>query len=494
MWYNTNNMETIQEIKKRFTNSPQDNLEILYDKISSIDAKNEDEMFLKSQICKLMIQICKDTNNSSTKFLTAILNFDLEFFKFLSKKIKLLNKQKQWEKSIFYIQKVFEYYNVENNAETIYFDSAFDYYFYQFVFNNNQIQYRSSVCCYAFYNRSIAYKNLNLEDFAINDLKRCIKCSPMTIMPYYELMECYIKNNDTNSLKQLLNDYYKIIKTNEELSYFYYYYAYYFFLINNFQMCKICCNYANEFNANILFKTNIIKLLSKIYIGNNVVLDAFSYKPSEQLQKYNIPLGISLPTIQFMMTLYRNCLEKKITDRQIKKYVKNLIINDYKMTEYIDIINTNEKTDNKAITFDFYNFYIKINKKWKIIYVNNQQKIKQGVIFEAVNNNDKMSIVIDDQPDFNLDDLYKQNIQTLIDSGFSIKDENDFYNLKRNHIKSVVVSQENNVKMLMFFVFVNNTLCIFSINLEDDLQEKTRELIKVVNSISIFNSLKNKIN
>ncbi len=492
MWYNNIIMETIQEIKNLLTDKQQDNLDFLYNKITSIAGKDENEMFLKSEICKLIVEICKETNISNNKYLSVILSFDLEFFKFLDKQIKLCKKNKQWEKSLDYIQKLFEYYNINDNY--VYFDSIFDFYLYQCVFKTNKVEYKSSVCCYGFYNRSLVYKNLKLNDLAILDLKSCIKCSPMTITPYYELMECYIENNNSNSLKQLLNDYYKIIKTNEELSYFYYYYANYFYILNNYQMCKICCNYAGEFNTNIFFKSKIVKLLTKIYIGNNVVLDLFDYNSKELLKKYEIPSYISVDTIQYMLILYQDCLEKKIVDKQIKKYLENLIISDYKLTDYADIIYTNSKTENNAVAFDFYNFYIKIDKKWKIIYVNNKKRIKEGVILEAICNNDKISIVIDDNAKCGLEELYNQNIQILKNSGFKVENENSFYSFSGNYIKSIVVKQDNNMGMLMFFVFINNMLCLFSINFENDLKLKTKELIKIVNTITPFNSLKNKIN
>ena len=457
-----------------------------------INTKTEQEFFNKSEIIKYLKEIYDSKFDSDEKIKHEIEKFDIEFSNYLFDLIKSKNNLHQYEFMLMYIDKAMNYFNIKKieNNEKIYFNS-FLYLLLYIKFEDiskRKVMQNNSIEPWLFLQRGICYNKLNNYELAIDNLKYVIYLSPMSDLAYEELFKVYLKIEDFESLKNMLDKYYRIASTNELLGIYYYYLSYYYFNKNNYQVCKACIMYAMKFNISVIYKNKLISLLDKIFYDNKIISNLFNTNEKTVLQKYNIPTWYNENLIIAFMGIYLKCLQGELPSpliNDVKRYTKSYNINDY-----IEQINTQVKTKYNMYLFENFNFSIKLSKKWNVIYINNTKQCEYGKILDAINNEYNISMSIE-KCDTDFDSGTNVIIDNLQKNGLNIVKIEDFISIQKRQIK-IVTAKLDNVTICSYFVKLDDLLlCITTPN---DVKSTKIEILNIIKSIKPFNSIKFQFN
>lgn len=478
-------MKTLQEVKNILTQDEIENLNILLREIDN-SYETEEEIFNLMDICKFTKQNFRNYNRN-TELFHKIGQLDKDFFKYIESKVNKKNAKKQWQSMIDYLLKLKEYFDISDNS--LVFDDFEDYFLYSTMNSKTPLPFKIGIEGWFFFKLGLAQRNLKQYDMAIESLHSCLKCSPMTFWAYVELLNCYLETNNLNEFKQSLDKSHTIVKSSVELGYYYYYSAIYYYKLNNYQVAKSCVIMATKFELNFVVKNKLAEIFKDITESKNILTNIFITEPEKVLIKNNIPVWYSEQIMIASLVLYKACVTKAIVNNQILNSVKKKL-ELYNLDAYKEQIDTNEFTDETMYLFENYKISVKLNKKWKLRYRIDNSEIKQGSILEAIDGNNTVTIVIDKNLD-NLDfeTLYYYNITNLKISGFTIINENNFTNINKKNIKTIIVDHKNDQNIYMVFTYVNNFLIIVSSNITTNIEDTKKELLKITDSINTFNSI-----
>ncbi len=484
-------MKTLDEIKQTLSGNLDVDLDLLYNEITK-QTDNETDFFNQMQICKYMKSLCGTYSNKLAIYLQKINKLEKEFFAYIEKKVNIKNGKKQWDNMIYYLNIAFEYFEVTDNK--LVFDNFENFFIFATLHQNSfPIKFTTGVEGWLYYRRAIAYKNLKNYDMAIKDFKSCLKCSPMSFPAYFELCNSYLELKDFESLKFFLDKSYNIIKSLEDLGAYYYLYSFYFYNKNNYQLAKACALYSLKFNLSFVMRNKILQLLNSILLNDKVVTDAFNNLPEQVLGKHKLPLWFSKNIMASYLIMYKSCINNIINDKTLQKNVRKKL-NMYKLKSYALQIETNETTSQNMYMFEEYEFYFKLDKKWKVVFQKDDSSLVEGAIFECIYNDETLSFVIDrNKEKYDLELLYQENLKTLKNSGFEIIKENNFSTITKKNIKSVLVGSGEKQNVLMNFILLdNNILLIISTNQSNET-DKQKLLLNIISTIENFKSINQQI-
>ena len=484
-------MKTLDEIKQTLSGNLDVDLDLLYNEITK-QTDNETDFFNQMQICKYMKSLCDTYSNKSAVYLQKINKLEKEFFAYIESKVNIKNGKKQWDNMLYYLNIAFDYFDITDNK--LVFDTFEDYFVFATLNPNSfPVKFTTGIEGWLYYKRAIAYKNLKNYDMAIKDFNSCKKCSPMSYPAYFELCNCYLELKDYVNLKIVLDNSYKIIKSLEDLGSYYYLYSFYYLNKHNYQLAKACALYSLKFNISLVMRNKIVELLNNIISDKNIVTDVFNNLPEQILKKQKLPLWFAKEILASYLIMYKSCINNIINDKNLQKNIyKKLMM--FRLKAYIEQIETNETTSQNMYMFEEYEFYLKLDKNWKVVFQKDDKELIEGSIMECVFNDDTLSFVIDkNKENYDLDYLYKENLETLKEAGFNIIQENTYSTITKKNIKSIVVgSKEQNV-LMDFMLLDNNYLLIISTN-QSNGSDKQKLLLKIINTIRSFKSINQQIN
>ncbi len=484
-------MKTLEEIKQTLSGNLDIDLDLLYNEIIK-QTDNEKDYFSQMQICKYMKSLCDTYSNKSVIYLQKINKLEKEFFAYIESKVNIKNGKKQWDNMIYYLNIAYDYFDVTDNK--LVFDNFEDFFIFATLHPNSfPIKFTTGIEGWLYYRRAIAYKNLKNYDMAIKDFNSCIKCSPMSYPAYFELCNCYLELKDFVNLKIVLDKSYNIIKSMEDLGAYYFLYSYYYYNNNNYQLSKACALYSLKFNLSFVMRNKILELLNNILLNNKVVTDAFNNLPEQVLSKQKLPLWFSKEIMASYLIMYKSCINNIIDDKNLRKNVRKKLMM-YKLKDYVLQIETNETTTQNMYMFEQYEFYFKLDKKWKVVFQKDDPSLIEGAIFECVYNNDTLSFVIDrNKEKYDFEYLYQQNLKTLKNSRFGIIQESSFSTIGKKNIKSVIIGSNDKQNVLMNFILLdNNILLIISTNQSNEI-DKQKLLLNIISTIQDFKSINQQI-
>lgn len=484
-------MKSLNELQEDLTGNKEVDFDLIYNEMCS-QVYEEQDFFKQMELCKFLKKNCETYSLKSSIYLQKINQLEKEFFTYIEKKVNLKNSKKQWDNMIYYLNIAFDYFDINNKV--IIFDNFEDYFIYSTLnIKGEKYNFTSGINGWLYYKRAFAYKNLKIYDKAIDDLQSCIKCSPMSFMPFELLANCYLDLKDCDNLKKCLEDSYKIIKTFEDLGCYYFYYAQYFYLCKNFQMVKACAFYGLKFNLSLNMKNKIVGLINEILADKFVVTDAFNMLPEELLLKKNIPTWFSKDIMISYLVLYKACVRNVVDNKNLKNSVRKKLYQ-FKLNAYAQQIEINETTNENMYLFENLGFCCKLSKNWQVIYINENKNLKDGTLMQCINNDDSISFVVDvNSQKYSLEYLYNMNIETLKNSGFTFIKQKDIFTINKNTIKSLIVKSKSNKKVLMNFLMLdNNILLILSTNMQND-DSSDKLLLNIIKTIQIYKPIKIKV-
>lgn len=476
-------MKTLQEIKTELTGEIEKDLQSLNGYLF-LETKTEPEFYNKLEICKYMKSLCDSNDKLFELYRNNFSLIDVEYFRYLYSKVNTKHGKKQWELMLAYIDKAIWYFDLPQKELS--FDGFEDYYIYAQLNPDKNIKFFMGIESWVYYEQAIAYKNLGNLDIAIEILKYCIECSPMTFSYYEQLFSCLEKAKMFDELKTALVESHKIITTIPQLSIYYYYWSIYFYHTKNYSVSKTCAFFSTKHNLVFTYRNKLAEIVDIINSNEKIVTPYFNIKPEDVLRKYNIPTWFSEKTMQAVLGLYSICVARQVSDRQILKQARNMLLT-FRMKDYIEEVTTNILTEENMYHFETYKMSLKLNKKWTVVDIIDSPDFKEGTVFFALDNDDNFSIFVKSMQGQNYKELCKDNVKQLNLSGFEIVKEYDFLTLNNKNIKYCEIKVDKNTNMLSAFINIDdNYFCNVYMTFKDNLESRKKEFFKIINSINIF--------
>ena len=449
---------------------------VLCEKINS-----ENDLLSKMQICKFIkLKYEYEKNEVFDKI------FDLEkqFFKFIENKVNLKYGKKQWQKMIFYLDSMCNYFELDD--ESVSFDSFYDYFLYITMYpeQTKDLQFKMGIEGWVHFKYGIAYRNLKKYDLAEIQLLTCIKCSPMSFVAYDELFKVAYEQGDYESLKKYLDLGYKIAKTNQDLGSYFYYYALYAYRCNNYQLTKALCQISLNFDMLPAQRNKLLEIFQAIMESDKIISTAFVASPNKILTQNNVPDWFSYEIMMSTLVLYKACLSKLIENKTIQSAARKSLMF-YKLKDYVSQVETNVLTNENMYMLEDCGVSVKLNKKWQVRYKSTEIDTA-GIILEAVDGDCTLTIIFDKNINkYDFKKLCKDNLKKLKVANFETLDPREIHTINDKNILSVIVDK----KVCMMFTQVNDKFFIVSIDVNSDKKERIKELYKIIDSLRPFTSI-----
>ena len=476
-------MKTLQEIKTELSGNIERDLQTLNSYLF-IETKTEQEFYKKLDICKYMKSLCQTNAELFELYRNHISVIDVEYFRYLYSKLNTKHGKKQWEFMLAYTDKAIQYFDLPQNELS--FDGFEDYYIYTQLNKDKNIKFYMGIESWIYYEQAIAYKNLGNLDIAIELLKYCIKCSPMTFSYYEQLFSCLEKSKMYEELKDALIDCHKIITTIPQLSIYYYYWSIYFYNIKNYSVSKTCAYFSSKHNLVFTYRNRLVEIIDTINSDEKIITPYFNIKPEDVLKKYGIPSWFSEDTMMAVLGLYTICVARQVSDRQILKQARNML-HTFRMKDYIEEVNTNILTEENMYHFNTYKMSLKLSKKWTVVDIIDSPNFKEGTVFFALDNDDNFSIFVKNLQGQDYDELCTRNVKQLNISGFNVINESNFLTLNNKNIKFCEIKVDKTTNMLSAFINIDeNYFCNVYMTFKDNFEERKKEFLKIINSITVF--------
>ena len=412
-----------------------------------------------------------------------LLSLDKEIFSYLESKVNTKNSKRDWDSMLFYLDKISNYFRITNNV--LIFDSIEDFYLYCMLFPQKPVRLMFGIEHWYYLKRGIVYRHKKDYENAILNLQNSIKCAPMSMTPYEELIATYFEQGDYQSAKKVLDNYYVFCRVPMHLGVYYYYLSLYYYYQKNTFVTHICIWYALRFDLSLAMRNSLIEKLTEIMDNKNVVLDAFGMADYKSLNANNIPAWYSTEILNATLNMYKACfVSAKGEVAHFKKNIRARLLL-YKLSAYVEQIETNASTQDYMFLLNGSMISLKVDKNWQIIYENGE--VTNGVVLELANAEKTLTVNITKSTD-NFDEQYNQEITKIKKSGCDIKNEQKITMINKRDVRSIDAYFGDNSKTKLMYLTINDYFITISFSSKNDFDNE-KELLEISNSIKTFNNI-----
>lgn len=412
-----------------------------------------------------------------------LLNLDKEIFAYIESKVNIKNSKRDWDGMLFYLDKLAYYFPI--SKDVLIFDGVEDFTLYSMIFPQKHIRLSFGIEHWYFLKRGVAYRHKEDYKNAIQNFNNAIKCAPMSMIPYEELIGTYFDKDDINSAKIVLDKYYKFARTSYHLGVFYYYTALYYYKKNNYFVAYICIWYALRFDLTLAMRNSLAEKLSEIMSNESLIVGAFGTIEYKSLNANKIPVWYSLEILNASIEMYKACILSPLEEfKSLKKSLRKKLIQ-YKLSAYVEKIETNANSNKYMFLFDLPSLSLKVDKNWQIIYENNETV--DGVMLELENGQDTMTVIMRKSTS-QLDILYNEEMEKTKKSGCKIKSEQQITTINKTNLRIVDLYFDSSLNMKFMYLKIGEMFIIISLVSKDNTGGE-RTLLEVANSIKQYNNI-----
>ncbi len=440
----------------------------------------EDDFFAVMDIAKYI----KDNYMyHGTQLEIKLLNLDKEIFAYLESKVNIKNSKRDWDGMLFYLDKVNYYFTI--SKDVLIFDGVEDFYLYSMLFPKKRIRLSFGIEHWYFLKRGVAYKHKQDFKNAISNFENAIKCAPMSMSPYEELIGVYFEKGDVDKGKEILDKFYTLCRTPYHLGVFYYYTALYYYQKGNLFVSHICIWYALRFDISLAMRNTLVEKLTDIMSNDNLIVGAFGTLGYESLNANSIPAWYSKEILNASLDMYKACFMSSLAEvKSFKKSLRKKLMQ-YKLSAYVERIETNAETDKYMFLLEEPSISLKVDKKWQIIYENGETI--NSVVLELLSEQDTLTVSIFKTSD-ELNTLYNEEIKKMISSGCEIKNEQQITSINKKTIRSADVYMGPKFRMKLIYLKIGDNFVVLSLVSKDN-STKGNSLLQVANSIKSYNNI-----
>lgn len=479
----------IEEIKLELTNNYNKDVEIIYNHCNEeiTDDESGETIF---NLATIMYNIAIEKIKDNEKYIKKYMQVKVAYFAYLMRKITLKNSKKEWQSLINYADKAIKVENYKqyvDGTRCYQFSNLFESYIYRILYSDNQkISWCESATAIIYKKKGDAYYNLLNIDSAIDCYNKSFDFNPMLFDSYIGILNCLVKVKNYKQMIDVINKAYNICYLQSQIAYLLYFYAQYFIGFGNLQLARNCILVLSAYPMNSFLQYRTVELIDKINSYSNVVLDVFQADPVEILRNANIQCDISIRMKAGAITFYRFLLNNPDKEKNSQNYVKNLLINEYKMDLVEQQVRTNVNENMRMYIFANLHFTFNITNDWKVITYDDNLSATNGNIFLAKKDNFDLSInLLTNRLDVAVEQAYNADKQRFIDLNCDITEFPDFCLIPNRNIKYLLVSTKDaSSSFIAYYTKLTNKLYgRICITVRDDIKEKREILLKVINSI-----------
>ena len=211
-------MKTLQDVQELLSGFKEYDIKVFYAALCE-KVNGEKDFFDKMEICKYIKQNYSYEKNEVFK---RIAELDVEFFKYVERKVDLKFGKKEYQEMLNYLRKIKDYFEI--TEVQLSFDNVLDYFLYVTMFPDisKGVTFNNNLNGWLFFKMGIAYEQLKIYDVAEYNFNKCISCLPMSFSPYEEICKCCYAQEDYEKLKKCLDNCYKFATTSQDFGNFYY--------------------------------------------------------------------------------------------------------------------------------------------------------------------------------------------------------------------------------------------------------------------------------
>ncbi len=443
-------------------------------------ASNEDDFFAIMDIAKYV----KDNYlYHGSKLESKILNLDKEVFAYLESKVNKKNAKRDWNGMLFYLDKVEHYFPISKDV-TI-FDGVEDFYLYSMLFPKKRIRLCFGIEHWFFLKKGVAYRHKEDYKNAILNFENSIKCAPLSMIPYEELIATYFETHDYDSAKTVLDKYHMFARTFYHLGVFYYYTALYYYEKHNYFVAHACIWYALGFDLSLSMRNSLLEKLNEIMKNQTLVFGAFgSVSGAKALTANNVPVWFSKNILTATLDMYKASFVSRIQElKQFKKSVRRKLML-YKLSAYVEQIETNMDSNQYMFLLNLPSIALTIDKNWQVVYENDES---YGIVLELENADDTLTVGVK-KSEKTLDELYQGELDQILSSGCKLKNQTQLTTIKNGDLKIADVVMGQNFNMKILFVKKGDYLVTFSLMSKND-HDNEKFLLNIASTIKFYNNI-----